>query len=37
MILCEGCRSYLSGPTFGCERCGCFIHKSCLDEHKAEL
>nr|KJB78681.1 hypothetical protein B456_013G012100 [Gossypium raimondii] len=34
---CRGCRSYLSGPTYGCKPCRFFIHKSCLDEHKAEV
>ncbi|PPD98553.1 hypothetical protein GOBAR_DD04363 [Gossypium barbadense] len=33
---CRGCHRYLIGPTYGCERCWYFIHKSCLDEHKAE-
>ncbi|KAG8473849.1 hypothetical protein CXB51_035859 [Gossypium anomalum] len=34
---CQGCWRNLSGPAYGCERCGYFIHKSCLDEHKAEV
>ncbi|KAH1030447.1 hypothetical protein J1N35_042621 [Gossypium stocksii] len=34
---CRGCWRALSGPTYGCEPCGYFIHKSCLDEHKAEV
>ncbi|KAK8316007.1 hypothetical protein V6Z11_A13G010900 [Gossypium hirsutum] len=32
---CEGCHRHLFGPTYGCNPCGYFIHKSCLDEHKA--
>ncbi|KAG4164364.1 hypothetical protein ERO13_A13G010651v2, partial [Gossypium hirsutum] len=34
---CKGCERKLSGPTYGCEPCRFFIHKSCLDEHKAEV
>ncbi|KAL1124962.1 hypothetical protein V6Z11_A13G010700 [Gossypium hirsutum] len=34
---CKGCERKLSGPTYGCEPCRFFIHKSCLDEHKVEL
>ncbi|TYI45107.1 hypothetical protein E1A91_D13G012900v1 [Gossypium mustelinum] len=34
---CRGCPRHLSGPTYGCEPCRFFIHKSCLDEHKAEV
>ncbi|MBA0881857.1 hypothetical protein Goshw_028121 [Gossypium schwendimanii] len=32
---CRGCRMSLSGPTYGCRHCGFFIHKSCLNKHKA--
>ncbi|MBA0638568.1 hypothetical protein Godav_029177 [Gossypium davidsonii] len=34
---CRGCHRHLSGPTYGCKTCRFFIHKSCLDEHKAEV
>ncbi|KHF98201.1 hypothetical protein F383_37528 [Gossypium arboreum] len=34
---CKGCKRDVSGPTYGCKFCWYFIHKSCLDEHKAEL
>ncbi|TYH89874.1 hypothetical protein ES332_A13G012700v1 [Gossypium tomentosum] len=34
---CKGCERKLSGPTYGCEPCRFFIHKSCLDEHKVEV
>ncbi|KAB2046942.1 hypothetical protein ES319_A13G012000v1 [Gossypium barbadense] len=34
---CKGCVRKLSGPTYGCENCMFFIHKSCLDEHKAKV
>ncbi|TYG35817.1 hypothetical protein ES288_D13G013600v1 [Gossypium darwinii] len=34
---CRRCRFRLSGPTYGCEPCWFFIHKSCLDENKAEV
>ncbi|KHG15981.1 DNA repair RAD50 [Gossypium arboreum] len=37
MRWCEGCGEYLMGPTYGCRYCPYFLHKSCLDEHKAEL
>ncbi|KAH1030446.1 hypothetical protein J1N35_042620 [Gossypium stocksii] len=34
---CRECRRFSSGPAYGCERCGCFIHKSRLDEHRVEV
>ncbi|TYI45108.1 hypothetical protein E1A91_D13G013000v1 [Gossypium mustelinum] len=34
---CEGCGRDLTGPTYGCDRCEYFIHKSCLHAHKAEV
>ncbi|KAG4164360.1 hypothetical protein ERO13_A13G010450v2 [Gossypium hirsutum] len=37
MRWCEGCGEYLMGPTYGCRYCPYFLHKSCLDEHKAEV
>ncbi|XP_052482162.1 uncharacterized protein LOC105782279 isoform X2 [Gossypium raimondii] len=37
MKWCTACERDLSGPTYGCEPCCFFIHKSCLDEHKAEV
>ncbi|KAK8316003.1 hypothetical protein V6Z12_A13G012700 [Gossypium hirsutum] len=37
MRWCEGCLGSLTGPTYGCISCEYFIHKSCLDEYKAEV
>ncbi|KAK8316009.1 hypothetical protein V6Z12_A13G013300, partial [Gossypium hirsutum] len=34
---CKGCVRKLSGPTYRCEPCRYFIHKSCLNELKAEV
>ncbi|KAG4164363.1 hypothetical protein ERO13_A13G010601v2 [Gossypium hirsutum] len=34
---CEACLGSLTGPTYGCRSCEYFIHKSCLDELKAEV
>ncbi|MBA0880462.1 hypothetical protein Goshw_024378 [Gossypium schwendimanii] len=37
MRWCAGCGRPLTGPTYGCRPCKYFIHKSCLDELKAEV
>ncbi|KAB1993193.1 hypothetical protein ES319_D13G012600v1 [Gossypium barbadense] len=37
MKRCKVCWTYLSGPTYGCEPCKYFLHKSCLDEFKEEV
>ncbi|KAH1030444.1 hypothetical protein J1N35_042618 [Gossypium stocksii] len=37
MRWCEGCFGSLTSPTYGCIPCKYFVHKSCLDEHRAEV
>ncbi|KAG6591307.1 Jacalin-related lectin 19, partial [Cucurbita argyrosperma subsp. sororia] len=29
--VCDGCMKRLSGPSYGCEECGFFAHKECLE------